>query len=352
MEDDDEMMVVRPVALEDCDAIARLAALADFGLTTLPKDAEALGKRVARSVKDFEANADAPKGESYLFVLEDARCDSVGIAGTSGLTSRVGGFEPFYMYRIEEMTHESAALDVKKEIGALHLVEQHDGPCEIATLFLAPEHRGSGLGRLLSKARFLFLASYRQAFADSVIAELRGVVDGRGHSPFWESVGRHFFEVDFPRADYLSASDKKFIAELMPRHPIYIPLLPKEGQAVVGEVHERTKPALKILEAEGFTFTGMVDIFDAGPIVACPLEDIRTVRASCEGRVEQVATGDGRRDPPTHIIARTPEDYAQFRACMGWVQQLGKGKVSVDETGAGAIRVDVGDHVRFAPLRL
>ena len=110
------MMMVRPVALEDCAAIARLAALADFGLTTLPKDEEALAKRVARSVADFEANTDTPEGESYLFVLEDSRCDSGGIAGTSGLISRVGGFEPFYMYRIEEMTHESAALDVKKEI--------------------------------------------------------------------------------------------------------------------------------------------------------------------------------------------------------------------------------------------
>ena len=346
------MMVVRPVAFEDCAAIARLAALADFGLTTLPKDEGALAKRVTRSVADFEANSDTPEGESYLFVLDDTNGKTGDIVGTSGLVSRVGGFEPFYTFRIEEVVHESSALNVKKEIGALHLVEQHDGPCEIATLFLGPKHRGSGLGRLLSKARFLFLASYRRAFADSVIAELRGVVDGCGHSPFWESVGRHFFEVDFPRADYLSASDKKFIAELMPRHPIYIPLLPTEGQAAIGEVHERTRPALKILEAEGFTFTGMVDIFDAGPIVACPLEEIRTVKASCEALVDKIAAGDMRPDPPTHIIARTPDEYTQFRASAGWVERLGEESVCLDESCAKAIRVEVGDPVRFAPARL
>lgn len=33
-----------------------------------------------------------------------------------------------------------------------------------------------------------------------------------------------------------------------------------------------------MLEAEGFRYQGLVDIFDAGPTVACPRDDIRTVR--------------------------------------------------------------------------
>ena len=340
-------MIVRPTVPEDLDAIAKLASLADFGLTTLPKDADALAKRVARTVADFEAAAEAPAGEDYLFVLEDTQTGV--IAGTSGVISRVGGFEPFYTFRIEKVIHESSGLGVRKEISVLHLVEQHDGPCEIATLFLNPEYRGSGLGRLLSKARFLFLAARRRAFADTVIAEMRGVVDDSGRSPFWESVGRHFFEVDFPKADYLSASDKKFIAELMPRYPIYIDLLSFEAQAVVGEVNVRTRPALKILEAEGFTSTGMVDIFDAGPIVGCPLDEVRTVKESSQAQVAEV-----RRELSTakssHIIATVPKSPTQFRACLGQVEELGQDRLCVDEASAAAISLELQDHVRYAPL--
>jgi len=79
--------------------------------------------------------------------------------------------------------------------------------------------------------------------------------------------GRHFFEVDFPTADALSFQNKKFIADLMPKHPIYIPLLPPEAQAVIGNVNDASRTALSILEREGFEFNGMVDIFEAGPVV-------------------------------------------------------------------------------------
>src|SRR5205807_6339316 len=68
-----------------------------------------------------------------------------------------------------------------------------------------------------------------------------------------------------PISDYLSMVNKKFIADLMPTHPIYIPLLPKEAQEAIGQVQEQTRPAVKILEEEGFKVSGMVDIFDAGP---------------------------------------------------------------------------------------
>ena len=211
------MVVFRPVNLDDLDPIVHLATLADFGLTTLPRDPEFLGKRIRDSQYSFERKAEAPGGEFYLFVLEDL--EAARVVGTSGIVSRVGGFEPFYAYRIETVVHESQKLQVRKEVRALHLVAEHDGPCEIGTLFLSPEYRRAGLGRLLSKSRFLFMADQRQAFTSAVIAEMRGVSE-EGRSPFWEALGRHFFDIDFPKADYLSMLDKKFIAELMPSHPI------------------------------------------------------------------------------------------------------------------------------------
>src|SRR5690606_40386071 len=68
--------------------------------------------------------------------------------------------------------------------------------------------------------------------------------------------------------------------ELMPKLPIYVKLLPKEAQEVIGQVHENTRPALAMLQSEGFRFRGYVDIFDAGPTVESEIENIRSVRES------------------------------------------------------------------------
>ncbi|MCZ6632845.1 MAG: arginine N-succinyltransferase, partial [bacterium] len=288
------MLVFRPVETGDLDQLVHLATLADYGLTTLPTDRDYLEKKVLQSTQSFERSPDEPGGETYFFVAEDL--ESGQVVGTSGIVSRVGGFEPFYMYEIKTVLHESSTLGVHKEIQVLHLVAEHDGPCEIGTLFLSPHYRRSGVGRFLSRSRFLFMADYSQAFAEMVIAEMRGVSDATGQSPFWEGLGRHFFDIDFPKADYLSILNKKFIAELMPTHPIYISLLPDKAQAVIGHVHEKTMPALKILEVEGFAFGRMVDIFDAGPIVRCPLAELKTVRESVQAKVLEVAEGQGETD--------------------------------------------------------
>ncbi len=134
---------------------------------------------------------------------------------------------------------------------------------------------------MLSKARFLFIAQHRELFAEKTIAELRGVINAQGQSPFWEGLGRHFFDMDFSAADYLSAvSNKQFIAELMPRYPFYTHLLPQDAQAVIGCEHHDTAPARHMLEQEGFRYEGYVDIFDAGPTVESYTSRIRAVRRS------------------------------------------------------------------------
>ncbi|MDX1682636.1 MAG: arginine N-succinyltransferase, partial [Phycisphaeraceae bacterium] len=148
--------VLRPVFEDDVDGIYGLTELTGYGLTTLPRDRDWLAERVAEARAGFEkVPGDQPGGELYLFVLEDTTDGS--IAGVSGIVSKVGGFEPFYAYRIETEHHHSDALDIDKTLQTLHLVTEHNGPCEIGSLFLHPDHRGRGLGRLLSLGRFLFV---------------------------------------------------------------------------------------------------------------------------------------------------------------------------------------------------
>jgi arginine N-succinyltransferase len=286
---------------------------------------------------------EAPGGESYLFVLEDLEAGQ--IVGTSGIVSKVGGFEPFYMYRVESRVYQSEALQIRKEISCLHLVAEHSGPSEIGSLFLSPDYRRHGNGRLLSLSRFLFMAEQPQRFEREVIAEMRGVADERGRSPFWEAIGRHFFDIDFPKADYLSVKDKRFIAELMPTHPIYIPMLPDEARQVVGQIHPQTRPALKLLQEEGFRFQDVVDIFDGGPLVGCPRREIRTVRDSVVDEVREVVEAI---ESEAFLIAR-PEP--EFRVGVGNLRSGKGGGVVMERSTALALEVELGGRIRFAPLR-
>jgi arginine N-succinyltransferase len=339
------MVVIRPIAPNDLDALLELTTLTGFGLTTLPQDRDFLWKRIRNSLRSFEDMADEPAGESYLFVLEDLA--NHRLVGTCAIVSKVGGFEPFYAYRIETLVHESTFLGVRKEITVLHLVSEHNGPCEIGSLFLVPEMRGRGdYGRLLSLSRFLFMAEHPRCFNPTVIAELRGVIDDSGRSPFWDALGKHFFEIDYPTADYLSILNKRFIADLMPKYPIYVPLLPEEARKVVGQVHEQTLPALKLLQSEGFRSENMVDIFDAGPVVVCPLQDVRTIRESRKATLSE--TPAQHVDSRPYVIGNTQRAY---RACVGPVETVGEGEVRLTRECAEALHVNAGDSVRFSPLR-
>lgn len=50
--------------------------------------------------------------------------------------------------------------------------------------------------------------------------------------------------MDFSRADYLTGIGQEgFVAELMPKYPLYTKLLSAEAQAVIGQTHADTVPA-------------------------------------------------------------------------------------------------------------
>jgi arginine N-succinyltransferase len=338
------MLVVRPVHAGDLEALLELAELTSFGLTTLPRDAGLLSRRIRDSVRAL-ANADEgePRGETYLFVLEDLADGRV--IGTSGIHSKVGGFQPFYAYRLETTVVESKMLGKRREIETLHLVTEHDGPSEIGSLFLHPGFRRGDLGRLLSISRFLFMACHPKLFDDQVIAEIRGVVDEQGRSPFWDALGRHFFDMEFPKADYLSIVNKEFIGDLMPRHPIPVPVLPPEARAVIGVAHPQSRAALRILESEGFRFSGMVDIFEAGPCFVCRRRDVRSVRESVEARVARIVPSiEG---PAEHVVAAAG---GEWRACATALESRGD-DVELPLATAEALGVRAGDVVRHVRAR-
>lgn len=340
------MMLIRSVRDDDLEGILQLSALAKTGLTTLPHDKKILKSRVDSAVQAFNNPVDKPGGETYLFVMEDS--SSKEIVGICGIVSKIGGFEPSWTYEIKSMTNESTSLGVKKEIKYLQLKQDHNGPSEIGTLFLSPSARKSYYGRLLSLSRFMFMGQYATAFEEEVIAEMRGVISEDDKTVFWEALGKHFFDIEFHKADLMVMKDKKFIEELMPKHPIYIPLLPLEAQLVIAQVHPNTRPALRLLEQEGFKFNGEIDIFEAGPVVSTKVQDIRCVR---ESRICNYQTLNGEPEQDRRYLItniRSPLDFKVTASSLNWE---GDHCVALPSKVIDLLQLNEKDQVRVAPLR-
>jgi arginine N-succinyltransferase len=267
---------VRMAGAVDVDALYALAALTGGGMTNLPHDRASLAEKVAWSERSVAAPITAPDDEFYMLVLEDE--DSGQVIGTASIYSRLGARWPFYSYKISRVTHVSRDLERTFSTQVLHLVNDFDGASEVGGLFLHPDARSGGLGALLARSRYMFIAQHRERFGDRVVAELRGWMPGEV-SPFWEAVAKPFFGSDFYEADlYNALRGNQFIADLMPRYPIYVTMLPAAAREAIGRPNERSVPAQKLLEAEGFAFDGYIDIFDGGPTMSVATDRIRTIR--------------------------------------------------------------------------
>ena len=337
------MLIVRSVQATDLHPLFELIQKSEYGLTTLKISKDELESRIEKSLFAFRQKQGKPNGQPYVFVMEDLNLGK--IVGTCSIYSKVGGYEPMYSYEIKQTVHRSEELQIEKSIDVLHLRAEHDGPTEIGSLFLSPDYWGGGHGRLLSLSRFMFMAEFTERFEKEVIAEMRGVVNEEGKSPLWSALGSYFFQIDFPKAETLTSKSKKFIADLMPRHPIYIPLLPTDAQAVIGQVHNNTHPALSVLEKEGFHDSGMVDIFDGGPTVHCQQSEIRAIKRSQAGEVAAIASEVS--DGSQQLVSNCRMD---FRCCLGDTLWDGD-RVTIDQVSALRLNLKVGDRVRCVNLK-
>ncbi len=328
---------MRPVRPDDFDEILALAKLSGGGMTNLPPEPDALRARVNFACRSYEINATEPGGEVYMMVLEkDGK-----VLGTSAVFSAVGLDHGFVNYRINKTVHASTQL--RKRVERRLLVPTHDftGCSEVGSLFLSPEARGGGYGKYLARARYLFIAQHRDILADPVCAELRGWRGPNGEQPFWEALGKPFFDMEFEAADVAnSAMGNQIIADMMPRHPIYVALLPKEARDILGRPHEGAVPAYNMLLKEGFQFRGYIDVFDGGPLVDAPIDEIETVKASKVYKVAALA------DPgAAPLMLMAGGRLSTFRALRAPAKVSGD-SVTISETSAKALGVAAGDEIR------
>jgi arginine N-succinyltransferase len=334
--------VLRAARPDDLAAIYRMAKSTGGGFTNLPPDKATLKAKLARAAAAFAREEDAPADDMFLFVLEDVATGKV--RGTCQIFARIGSTWPFYSYRIDAFTQYSKELDRTIRAEMLTLSTDLDGCTEVGGLFLDPAERSAGAGALLARSRYLFIAAHRPRFAPRTIAELRGAHDEAGGSPFWDGLAGRFFAMSVREADEFNAMHgNQFIADLMPKHPVYTALLPESAMAVVGVPHTSGRAAQRMLENEGFVYERYVDIFDGGPTMCVATDNIATIRGAIEDTF--VAVGDSETAEEC-LVAHGR--LAGFRACYGRVATV-PGGMMLDVATAEALGVSPGDRVLHVP---
>lgn len=335
---------IRPAAPRDLQSLYEMAKLTGGGFTNLPADKPALKTKLERSEAGFARDDDHLADDLFILVLENVATGQ--IRGTCQLLSKVGEKSPFYSYRIGALTQHSPELGRTFRADMLSIVTDLEASSEVGGLFLHPHERAGGLGMLLARSRYLFIRQHRARFANRVLAELRGVIDDAGGSPFWDSIAGKFFGMNFQDADAFNAiHGTGVLANLMPKHPVYTAMLPETARAVIGLPHPSGRAAMRMLEAEGFHHDHYIDIFDGGPSMTAFTDRIRSVSEAIDtpvARIVELGEDEGEK----LLVARGR--LKGFVAAYAQVV-VEDGGIAIDPAAADALGLAVGDGVVTIP---
>jgi arginine N-succinyltransferase len=337
------MIIIRPITKKDLDIFAEFSFESMLGITSLSRDRVKIEEKVLLSENSFVKEIQVPAAEEYYFVLEDLTTARIG--GICGILAQNRKAQACF-YRIETISTHATHISAPREMKILRTISRTERSSEICSLYLQPTFRHSGQGRLLSLSRFLFIAAHKHRFERKMLAEMRGVIDQRQISPFWEGIGRHFCHLSFVELMTQIDQDRTFIKEILPKFPLYIDLLPQDVQDVIGKTHENTKPALHMLINEGFAFKQEIDSFDGGPLLTAPTKSIRTVKNSAVIQIQK--TNELLSEENEFILSN--DGLAQFRACFGRLKFLSKTKALIQDKVAEALSINNGEKVRYVSI--
>nr|WP_322940293.1 arginine/ornithine succinyltransferase subunit alpha [Pseudomonas sp. s4] len=338
------MLVMRPAQMADLAHVQRLAADSPVGVTSLPDDAERLGDKIVASESSFSAEVSFNGEETYFFVLEDTT--SGRLVGCSGIVASAGYSEPFYSFRNETFVHHSRELKIHNKIHVLSLCHDLTGNSLLTSFYVERPLVSTVFAELNSRGRLLFMASHPERFADAVVVEIVGHSDENGDSPFWDAVGRNFFDMNYAEAERLCGlKSRTFLAELMPHYPIYVPLLSDEAQEAMGQVHPRAQITFDILMREGFETDHYIDIFDGGPTLHARTSGIRSIAQS---RLVPVRIGEAESLGRQYLVSNGQlQDFRAIVADLDWVP--GK-PVTLSAEAAEILGVGEGGSVRLVAV--
>ena len=332
---------MRIARADDLQTLYEMAKLTGGGFTNLPPDRASLAAKLERTEQALSRTSDGIEDELIVMVLENV--DTGQVRGTCQIFSTVGQNWPFYSYRLGVLTQHSRELGRTFRAQMLSLTTDLEGSVEVGGLFLHPRERAEGLGLLLARSRYLYIRNHRARFGDRVIAELRGVIDEAGGSPFWDGLAGRFFGMSFQEADEFNAvNGNQFIADLMPKYPVYVAMLDDDAREVIGLPHPTGRAAMRMLEKEGLRFEGYVDIFDGGPTMLARTDDVVSVADAKPLKLGSTALDKGERA----LIATG--HLTDFRCSYG-SRSIDGDTIAIDATGAATLQVGEGDTVWSVP---
>ncbi|UYG07237.1 arginine N-succinyltransferase [Halomonas sp. M4R1S46] len=342
------MLVVRPTRPADLPALERLAGSATPRLTNLPAHRDRLEERITRSQRAFEAEVEFPGDEHYTFVLEDLERGEV--VGTATVRAQAGAREAYYTYRQETLIHASQQLDVRREVQTLSLSHEVSEASLLCAYSLDPRYRGTSAESLLRRARLMFIAQYPERFAEILAMAFPGYLDDDNQSPFWNSVGRHFFVRDYQEINYVAGvRSKSFIAEVMPQFPLYLALLTPQARAAIGREHPDHESAMDEMLAEGFLRSRHVDIFDAGPVIKAERDRLESFRRAAWHPV-RIRPAHSLPDAEPAMVAN--QRLGDFRCVVARYALSPTGQLMLSPEHAELLGVEEGRAVLAAPLTL
>ncbi|MDH5423182.1 MAG: arginine N-succinyltransferase, partial [Acidimicrobiia bacterium] len=111
----------------------------------------------------------------------------------------------------------------------------------------------------------------------------------------------------------------------------------------IGQVHDNTVPARRMLEKEGFRFHGYVDIFDGGPTLEVKVSDMRSATASAHYVVDE---GE---PPPGPDLLIINQEIADYRAVLAAGVVDGH-HLTLTRDSISALGIEPGDTVRMMEL--
>jgi len=319
--------LIRPIRSSDARNLLTLIQKSSGGLSSLQPRLEFLQEYIESSEASFAGNIDIDTPHKYLLAMFDGE----RLIGCAAVKTQIGTGTPFINFDLK-----GDGLDQYLEASA-----RFTGATEVGSLFLDSDYRASGLGRYLAKARYLLMASEPWRFSETVIAELRGDCGEEG-SPLYDHLFKDRLEMDFLEADAeFFDRNPDTIGDIVPLGRISTQAMPLAVQASIGQPHISGVSAMRLLQSEGFIFSGTIDLFDAGPIMSVSRDTIRTIMNSRSSVVS--ASPASTSGVPTLISLGGVQD---FRAVVSKAKSTENGLL-VHTDALQSLNVGDGQDVRF-----
>jgi arginine N-succinyltransferase len=328
---------IRCAKPEDIDGLYELAK--HLNTVNLPADRQRLEQMLGQSSEQL-AGSDKPD-EAIIFVLEN---EKEKLLGSATVIARHGSPQaPHCYFDVINEQRYSPRLDQVFHHQVLRLGTSFLPRTEIGGLVIHPSLRGQGLGRLLSLCRFQFIAAHRSRFCDYLLAELLPPLDDEGNSELWKALGRRFTGLTYREADHLSGQEKEFIEDLFPRGDLQVSLFSPQTQAVIGQVGEQTKGALRLLLEQGFFYTKRIDPFDGGPHYRAQTDDVLALKNT---RSLKAHIGQGEL---AVIVGRADNKAGEYQALRCSISIHGM-QAHLPKDALSRLGLKVGDELLVTPL--